>query len=74
VETSTNASQEDRTENSGFLLLPFGLILLLIDSIAISSYIYMHLPHLRAKLIFYVILVSIALGLLALSIFYAAHP
>ena len=59
---------------AGFFLLPFELILLLIDSIAISSYIYMRLPHRRAKVIFYVALVSIVLGLLAFSVFYSTHP
>ena len=59
---------------AGFGILPFALVLLLIDSITISSYIYIHLHHHRAKIIFYIVLASIALWLLALSIFYSPHP
>ena len=52
---------------AGFFVLPIALVLLLIDSLAISTYIYIHLPNGRAKGIFYIALASIALGLLALS-------
>ena len=59
---------------AGFGIIPVAFALLLIDFIGIFSYIYIHLPNIRAKIIFYIALISILLGLLALSVFYSAHP
>jgi hypothetical protein len=59
---------------AGIIIIPAALILVLIDSIGILSYIYIRLPNARAKFIFYTALVSIVLGILTLSIFSSAHP
>jgi hypothetical protein len=61
---------------AGFIYIPFALIVLFLDSIVLSYYlyrIYIHIFNRRAKIIFYIVLVSISLAFLALSAFYSTH-
>jgi hypothetical protein len=51
------------------LITVIALILLIIDSVAVLSYIHMHLTHRKAKVILYTVLASIIFGLIALGIF-----
>jgi len=61
---------------AGIVIVPIALFLLLIDFIVVLmvlSYVYRNLTNVKAKVTFYIALVSIVLGLFALSVLYSAH-